>query len=218
MLCIVQARMSSKRLPGKTLKKINSKPLIYYLIKSLKRSNKIKQIIVATSNRIDDKKILSYCKRNNILYYAGPLKNVSLRFKKILENTKFTEFIRVSADSPLLDYKIINKAISIYNKSKPDIVTNIFKRTFPKGQSVEIIKKQIFLKNYINFKKPEELEHVTSYFYNNKKKFNIVNFRFKYNISDINLSVDNMKDFRIVQKILKKVKNNDLSKILRLIK
>ena len=59
MLCIIQARMSSKRLPGKILKEVNSQPLLYYLIKSIKNSRKIKKIIVATSNDYKDLKIIN---------------------------------------------------------------------------------------------------------------------------------------------------------------
>jgi len=217
MLCIIQARMSSKRLPGKILKKVNSQPLLYYLIKSIKNSTKIKKIIVATSNNYKDKKIINYCKKNNINWFSGPLKNVALRFKKIIEVNKYNEFMRISADSPLLDYRILDRAISIYNKAKPDIVSNIQKRSFPKGQSVEIVKKKIFLKNYKNFKKNEEFEHVTRYFYNNKSKFDIINFKYKKNLSKINLSVDTNKDFKLIKKILNKIKNNNLEKILKIL-
>ena len=217
MLCIIQARMSSKRLPGKILKEVNSQPLLYYLIKSIKNSRKIKKIIVATSNDYKDLKIINYCKKNNINWFSGPLKNVALRFKKIIEVNKYNEFIRISADSPLLDYKILDRAISIYNKAKPDIVSNVLNRSFPKGQSVEIVKKSIFLKNFKKFKKNEDFEHVTRYFYNNKSKFDIINFKNKKNLSNINLSVDTYKDFKLIKKILSKIKNNNLKKILEIL-
>ena len=215
MLCIVQARMSSKRFPGKTLKKIYSKPLIYYLLRSLKKTKSIKKIVIATSKNSSDKKIAEYCRENNIRLFRGSLNNVASRYVNILKTFKTKCFIRISADSPLFDHKILNRGINLYKRYNPDIVTNIYPRTYPKGQSVEIINAKTFVLNYKNFNLKNHFEHVTPYFYKNSKKFNIINFKNKKNLSKINLSVDTKKDFDLVTKILKKVKDNNLKNILK---
>ena len=107
--------MSSKRLPGKTLKKINNYPILKILLNNLKKSNKIKKIIVATSRNQKDKKIIKYCKINKIDYYAGTLHNVFKRLLNCAKHYKFEYFIRINGDSPFIDAKLINKII---NKSK----------------------------------------------------------------------------------------------------
>ena len=82
-------------------------------------------------------------------------------------------FVRISGDSPLIDPKIIDKAIKISHKQgKYDIITNVFPRTFPKGQSVEVIKTSILKKYSKNFSKADK-EHVTKYFYKNSNKFRV---------------------------------------------
>ena len=72
MICIVQARMSSKRLPGKTLLKLKGKSILERVVNNLSLSKKIKKIIIATSSRKSDKKIVNFCKENIILYTTGP--------------------------------------------------------------------------------------------------------------------------------------------------
>jgi spore coat polysaccharide biosynthesis protein SpsF len=92
MLCIIQARMNSKRLPGKVLKKIFNQEMLNLLIERLKKSKKISSIIVATSNKNSDIKIVNFCKKNRVEYFRGNLQNVSFRFLEILKKKKFLIF------------------------------------------------------------------------------------------------------------------------------
>ena len=98
----------------------------------------------------------------------------------ILQKYNAEYFIRINGDSPLINYKIIDRAIKIHKKRKLnyDIITNVFPRTFPKGQSVEIIKSSILEKNMRKFSILDK-EHVTKYFYKNYNNFIIKNFKSK---------------------------------------
>ena len=108
MICIVQARMSSKRLPGKSLLKMKGKFILERVIDNLYLSKKIKKIIVATSNKKSDNKIVNFCKKRNISFTRGSLRNVALRYIKTLKSYPCKFFLRITGDSPLIDYKIIN--------------------------------------------------------------------------------------------------------------
>jgi spore coat polysaccharide biosynthesis protein SpsF len=193
MICIVQARMSSKRLPGKTLLKIKGKSVLERVVLNLNLSKKIKKIIVATSSRNSDKEIINFCKKNSILYTTGPLENVALRFIRTLKRFPCNVFLRISADSPLINYKIIDKMINLSKNKKFDIFTNTFPRSFPKGFSVEIINTITFKKNYKKFNKFQK-EHITTFFYQRFKMFKIINFKSKKNLSNLNFSVDTKSD------------------------
>ena len=92
--------------------------------------------------------------------------------------------------------------ISLSKNKKFDILTNTFPRTFPKGLSVEIINTSTFKKYYKEFNKIEK-EHITSFFYNNFKRFIIKNYKSKKNLSNINLSVDTKKDLINISRIIK---------------
>ena len=216
MLCIIQARYSSNRLPGKVLKKIFGITVLKRVINQVRKSKKISKIIVATSKHSTDKKIINFCKKNKIHCISGPLNNVFKRFYSIIVHEDCKSFVRISADSPLLDCSLIDKAITFFNRKRYDIVTNVFPRTFPKGFSVEVINSKIILDFLIRVKKKKHQEHLTSFFYDNYKKFKIKNFYNRINYSSINLSIDNLSDFTRVKNIIKfcKKKNSSLSNAL----
>ena len=109
--------------------------------------------------------------KNNIKHFKGSLNNTFLRFQKFLKlqkNIKY--FLRISGDSPLIDFKLVDKIIKFSKNKNFDIITNIFPRSFPKGQSIEIINYSSFMLVKNSELNISEKEHVTQYFYNNHKK------------------------------------------------
>jgi spore coat polysaccharide biosynthesis protein SpsF len=193
VLVIIQARSSSQRFKGKILKMIYGKPLINHVISRVQKA----------------KKVVEYLKKIKVQYYRGNLSNVAQRMIETAEHSKKKNFIRISGDSPLIDPDIIDKAISIFKKNKNyDLISNIFPRTFPKGQSIEIICTYILKKHLKNMNKFEK-EHVTQYFYKNPKIFLIKNFINIKKIKFIKTAIDNKKD---LANILKKIKKNEFEK------
>ena len=202
MLCLVQARVSSKRLPRKMIKKISGNSILEILIDRLKLSKKISEIIILTSKHNSDNPIIKICKLKKIKFYRGPLKNVAKRFYEIIKNKNAQSFMRICGDSPLIDHNLIDKAISKYNVKKYDLLTNIFPRSYPKGQSIEIINSNTYKNNFLLFNTKNHKEHVTTYFYKNFKKFNIFKLKNKVNQSNINLSIDTIEDFNKMKKLI----------------
>jgi len=211
VLCIIQARYSSNRLPGKVLKKIFGITVLKRVINQVKKSKKISKIIVATSKHSTDKKIINFCNKNKIHCISGPLNNVFKRFYKIIVHEHCKSFVRISADSPLIDPSLIDKAVTLFKKNRYDIVTNVFPRTFPKGFSVEVVNSKLILDFLSKIKKKRHQEHLTSFFYDNFKNFKIKNFYNKINISNINFSIDSFADFIRAKNILKFCKNKNYS-------
>ena len=105
--------------------------------------------------------------------------------------------IRLCGDSPLIDPQIIKDAIELsFENPQFDLITNIQKRTFPKGQSVEIVNMKSLKKLYQKNLSKDEQEHVTLGFYNRNDDFRIINFESKNNIfQNIQLSIDTQDDF-----------------------
>ena len=205
MLVIVQARTSSKRFKNKILYSFYGKPLIQHVIEKIKKSKKV-EIIVSTSTNKEDDKLVKFLKDKKIKYYRGSLNNVAKRLYEtaILEKKDF--FLRISGDSPLIDFQLINKIIDIFKKNKNfDLVTNIFPRTFPSGQSVEIIKTKT-LGNNLKFFSKLDKEHVTRYFYKNYSKFKIKNFINKKQTYIKKQSIDTPKELKVLLKFLTKKK------------
>ena len=199
---VVQARMSSKRFPGKVLHRILGKPMLEYLFESLKHCRVLDEMIVATSGEATDDAIRIFCEKYDIHCYRGSLGDVAGRFNGIIDTFKYDGFVRISGDSPLLDYRLVSKAVEIFKTGGYDIVTNVQKRTFPKGQSVEVIRSSTFNTVYPLMTNTLQKEHVTSYFYQNKSQFSIYNFESRKDYGNIQLSIDTKDDMNLIEKLV----------------
>ena len=197
MLAIIQARSNSKRFKNKVLHSIYGKPLIQHVIDRVNKSRFVSKLLVATSINSKDDKLVNYLKKSKIKTYRGDLKNVAARMLSAANLNKANFFVRISGDSPLIDYKLIDRIIKVHKKNgkKFDIVTNVFPRSFPKGQSVELVKTKILKENLHVFTKLD-LEHVTKYFYKNYKKFKIKNIKNLSKKISLKQSIDTKKDLK----------------------
>ena len=157
----IQARMNSKRLPGKSLIKINNKPLLKHIFDRLSVFGK-KKIIILTSTNKQDNEIEKFCLKNKIKFFRGNLRNVYQRYYDALKKYKCNSFVRITGDSIFVDKKIIKKVINKFKYNNYDIVTNTLYKTYPIGLSVEMIKSSIFLKNEKHIKKLFNKEHIFS--------------------------------------------------------
>ena len=201
MLCIIQARMSSTRLPGKMLMEINGKTLLNRVIERVSLSKNITKIIVATSDKREDDNIEVQCKSLDIKCYRGNLKNVAKRFMEVILIEKASSFVRINGDSPLIPPSIIDKAVNYFENNDCDLVTNVFPRTFPKGFSVEVISSESFIQINSNLNQNQQ-EHITKKYYDNPKKFKIINITSPTNYSNINFCVDTQSDLKKIDNLL----------------
>jgi spore coat polysaccharide biosynthesis protein SpsF len=209
--------MNSKRLPNKALKLLCGKTILERVVMNLQLSKKITNIIVATSKSRSDDLIELFCKKKKIKCYRGALKNVYQRYYQLIKSQKIKNFIRITGDSPLIDYRIIEKGIELFEKGNFDMVTNSLQRTYPQGQSVEIINSEVFCRVKKKIKEKDYKEHITKYFYNNKRAFKIKNFFYQNDISHLNLSVNTRKDYEFIKDIVSRLEDNkaDLKKIIK---
>lgn len=195
MHLIIQARMNSSRLPGKVLKKISGKPLLGWILARAKKAEELATIVVATSDKRSDDPIKAFCDESEIECYRGSLDNVAARFRGVVTEYGFDHFIRISGDSPLIDPSLITQAIRIYAAGKFDLVTNIAERTFPKGQSIEVVKSETFLHRVHYAKDDADAEHVTRRFYTNPKTYSLASFTSGSDYSSLQMSIDTAEDF-----------------------
>ena len=204
MLAIIQSRMSSKRLPGKALMLLEGRPILARVVDRVKEASMVSRIMVATSDSVDDDQIALYCKAHGIECFRGSLDNVAFRLSSAAIFAKADCFVRINGDSPLIDPDIIDAGILKYKSGNYDLVTNVQIRTFPKGQSVEVIRVTSFLRMQSKLKETYDMEHVTTAYYRNSSDYKILNFE-STNISgsDIQLSVDDLGDFKDITKILR---------------
>lgn len=190
---IIQARMTSQRLPGKVLRPLCGVPMLGHLLTSVCRCGL--PVIVATSVEKSDDPLAEFCQQMDVLCVRGPLDDVAARFALAAEQSRSKAFVRISGDSPLLDHRLISRAVELYQQQNVDIVTNLLPRVFPKGQSVEVVGVEAFRKARVKMYLPRHLEHVTSYFYDHAQDFRIVSFQSGEPALDMQMSVDTQEDF-----------------------
>ena len=201
---IVQARLGSKRLPGKVLKKINGRTILEYTIKRLKKTKLSKNIIVATTKREEDQKIIKVAKKTNCHTFRGSTNNVLNRYYKAAVYYKVKNIVRICSDSsPLIDPKIINKVYFFYLKNNYDYVSNKIFPSYPIGMGVEIVNFESLKKANKLTKNSHEKEHVTAYIYKRPKKFKIKNIGLKKKLLNYRVVLDYAEDFKLISNILK---------------
>ena len=182
---------------------VNGIPLLGYLISRLAKTNDKTKIIIATSDKLIDDPIEKFCLERNILCFRGPSFDVAKRMLLAAKHFTVDDFVRINGDSPLIDCALIDSAVDIFHNSDYDLVTNTFPRSFPVGQSVEVIRTSTFEKTYQKMTNPEEFEHVTKYFYDYPDEFKIYNFKNKTDLSQFRLVVDTPEDLDRVRKLVK---------------
>ena len=172
-LVVVQARMSSSRLPGKVLLPLGAHSIVEILLQRLSRSKEADGVIVATSHEASDDPVAEVAMRSGVKVVRGPLKNVYERFCSALRTYPMNICARVCADSPFYDARILDEGIRMYRQHRPFMVSTSVPRTFPAGQSVEVFDPVRFQEASAQVSSVEDQEHVTRYFYAHATKYPI---------------------------------------------
>jgi spore coat polysaccharide biosynthesis protein SpsF (cytidylyltransferase family) len=197
----IQARSSSKRFPRKTLQNLFGLPLIAWVLEGCKKTGL--PVWVLTSDDSSDDELAEISLLHGAEVFRGNLNNVFYRYKEFSEVYGFSHVIRINGDSPLIASDIIHRALEVFSVHETaDLVTNVFPRTFPKGQSVEIIRSATLQELVTSKMTDNDFEHVTSFFYDNYTSFQISNFRSDSDLSHVNLCVDFPRDFYAIESFL----------------
>ena len=210
---IIQARVGSSRYPGKILKKISDLPLIEWVIKRVKGSKKIKNIILATtSNKIDDV-LVKIAKQNKILIYRGENKNVLNRFYEASKKNRVKTIVRVCADNPFVDSRQIDILINAFNKNNHDYICNHQNKlnsNYADGFGAEIFSFQTLKKIHNFAKNRAHKEHITKYIWDNSEKFKILAIPAPKSLAfpKLKFDINTKKDFNLINRLVKKNKIN----------
>lgn len=202
MLAIIQARLSSKRLPGKVLKELGGRPMLGWTLERVHAARLVTRVVVATSTREEDDAVAGFCASKCVTCYRGPLDNVAERFAVAVRGEKADAFTRVTGDAPLIDPDLIDTAIRLYQTGDWDLVSNVLVRSFPIGQSVEVLRSAVFLEALAGLEEGEDREHVTRFFHRNRTRYRTVNFSSGADMAAVQMSVDTQQDFAAAQDLI----------------
>jgi spore coat polysaccharide biosynthesis protein SpsF (cytidylyltransferase family) len=187
--------MSSKRLPGKILMRIAGRPMLDHLVEGLSHAHGLDDIVLATSADRSDDETAEFASRRGLRCHRGPLDDVARRILDAGAKADADAIVRVNGDSPLLDPALVEQGLAAFRGNAADIATNVCPRSFPKGQSVEVIAVAALERAAERMVPKHDREHVTPYIYAHPQAFSIVSFVTDPPCSDIQLSVDDAADF-----------------------
>ena len=139
-LAVLQARMSSNRLPGKVLMEVNGKPMIYWQIQRILQSKEISKLVVATSDHPTDDVLVKYLESINFEFVRGSLDDVLARFIKVENIYSPDSIIRLTGDCPLVMPELIDSMLKKFYEVNVQYLSNIIELTYPDGLDIEIIK------------------------------------------------------------------------------
>lgn len=198
---IIQARMGSTRLPGKVLKKVMGKSLLELQLERVKRAESIDEIIIATTDKVEDEPIVDLCKKLSISHFRGSENDVLSRYYYAAKESHVDVIVRLTSDCPLIDPDVINKTVSDFINGNYDYVTNCRIRTYPRGLDTEVFSFGKLSEIQKKAQKPYEREHVTPYFYENPQLFSIKDSMNLEDLSKYRLTVDTEEDFTLIKNI-----------------
>lgn len=201
VLCVLQARMSSTRLPGKVLRPILGRPMLEMQIERIRRAKKIGRLVVATSMESSDQPIAGLCKSLDVDCYQGSLGDVLDRYYQAARAYRPQHVMRLTGDCPLTDPALLDALVDLHLEGAYDYSANVHERTYPDGLDAEIFRFQLLEEAWTLAKTSFEREHVTPYMYRTGPAFNRGALKDTVDRANLRWTVDHPEDLEFVSRI-----------------
>ena len=199
---IIQARMSSSRLPNKVLMSLpygGEVCVLQQVIRRVSKSELINQVIVATSDHIEDEKISNIAKLENVPCYRGSLDNVLDRFYNAALKFNLEVIVRITSDNPCIDSGILDEVIKNHLELNADYTSTSLNNKFPVGIGCEVINFAALKKSFLSASEKYEKEHVTPFIYKTcPDEFNINSYSRNQDNSNLRVTLDTPQDYALL--------------------
>lgn len=205
VVLIIQARMGSSRLPGKVMRSISGKPMLWHVIDRCKRCEKVDAVVVATTTTEEDDVVAAFAKENGVAVYRGSESDVLDRYYRAAEEHDAEVIVRITADCPLIDPGLIDRMVDFYEDSggRYDYVGMGRPNRFPNGLDAEVFSFEALAKAWTEANLKSEREHVTPYIWKNDGLFRIGAVESDEDLSSHRWTVDEARDLTLVREIHK---------------
>ncbi len=223
VVAVLQARMSSTRLPGKVLLRTCGKPLLQHQIERVRRSKRIDTLVVATSDDASDTPLAALCKDLGVPAFRGSLDDVLDRMVSAARPHNPRWLVRLTGDCPLADPQVIDQVIEAALQGDVDYVSNALNPSFPDGLDVECVRFTALEQAWREADLPSEREHVTPFIHTRPQRYRLREVRHTPDLSHLRWTVDEPADFVIVSQVFEHLyakrpdfSMNDVLELLRL--
>lgn len=202
-VAIIQARMGSTRLPGKVLRPLlHGRPMLAWIVERVRRARLVDTVLVATTENAIDEPIAELCTAEGWDYFRGSEEDVLDRFYRAAQLANAENIVRVTADDPFVDPRVVDWVIAGYLSAAPlvDYAANNKPRTFPLGMDIEVFSASALARAWENDHSSWR-EHVTPYFYSNPQIFRLLNISNPVDYSHYRWTVDTPEDFELARRV-----------------
>lgn len=202
-IAIVQARMTSTRLPGKVLVPLMGAPMILRQLERLERARSLDGIVVATSTDSSDDELVAVLQGADHAVVRGALDDVLTRFKAAIDASQAEVVVRITADCPLISPRVLDEVVGAFHASAADYVSNTLVPTYPDGLDVEVVTANALRTVCSTSRDSAEREHVTLGVYRYPERFSVVNVpdASGSDHSDLRWTVDTPDDLAFVRNV-----------------
>jgi len=205
VLALLQARVSSSRLPEKVLKPILGKAMVLHQIERLQRCRTIEKLVVVTSDQESDTPLVELLEQHKIECYRGNLNDVLDRYFQAAKCYEARHIVRLTGDCPLIDPEIVDQVVSAHVQGGDDYTSNVLPPTFPDGLDVEVLKFNVLQTAWQKATLQSDREHVTSYINQHPEQFKLGNVSAAEDLSMLRWTVDEPGDFAFVCAVYEKL-------------
>jgi len=203
ILGITQARFSSSRFPGKVLQKLGAETVLGLHLSRLKRSLRVSQWVVATTEEPESKKIVEIANGHDVEAVRGSLEDVLDRFYQTAMLFKPDVVVRVTSDCPLIDPGYLDDLIKQFFEMKVDYAANCLNPTLPDGMDAEVFTFAALETAWKEAKKASDREHVTPYI-RDSGKFTVKSIEYPVNWGKCRLTLDNPEDLEVLSLLVER--------------
>ena len=201
ILALLQARMSSSRLPGKVLRPVLGEPMLGRQIERLARSKRFDRLLVATSTDPSDDVLADYCRTKSIGVVRGSLEDVLDRFYQAALPFAPDHVVRLTGDCPLTDPALIDSIIEFHLAGGYDYSSNTIEPTYPDGLDAEVVSFPALAEAWRESILPSNREHVTLFIKSRPQTFKLGSYRSATDLSHHRWTVDQAEDLAMVQRV-----------------
>lgn len=198
---IVQARMTSSRLPGKVLAPLAGRPMLEWILERLASVRDDVPVAVATTTGSTDDAIVHLCTARGIPAIRGSEHDVLDRYHHAAAELDADPIIRITSDCPLIDPATTRAVLQLWERERPDYASNTLVRSFPRGLDTEVVTRAVLDEAWDAAAEPFEREHVTPYVYRRPERFRLVNHANDRDEGDRRWTVDTPEDLEFVRAV-----------------
>ncbi|HID72312.1 TPA: acylneuraminate cytidylyltransferase [Candidatus Micrarchaeota archaeon] len=218
IIAIIQSRMGSTRLPGKSLAEINGKPMLQHVVERARKSKLVNEVIVATTDQPEDNAIEELGRKLGVTVFRGSENDVLDRYYQAAKNAGAEVIVRITADCPLIDAAVSDRVVELFLNEKVDYASNTQPPTFPDGLDTEVFTFAALEKAWNEAELTSEREHVTPYIWKNPDKFRLKNYANGEDLSAMRWTVDSPADLQFVKGLFSFGNPDSMEAVLEIIK